>query len=100
MFPDSEIAKSHSQGETKVKYIIQFGIAPYIKQLILDDIKGKPFSFLFDETTTQQVKSSLMLIYNTGHLKINFQVFVLVLTFLGIATVTNYLIIFIILSKS
>ena len=100
MFPDSEIAKSHSQGETKVKYIIQFGIAPYIKQLILDDIKGKPFSFLFDETTTQQVKSSFMLIYNTCHLKINFQVFVLVLTFLGIATVTNYLIIFIILSKS
>ena len=56
MFPDSEIAKSYSQGETKVKYVIQFGIAPYIKQLILDDIKGKPFSFLFDETTTQQVK--------------------------------------------
>ena len=53
MFPDSEIAKSYSQGETKVKYVIQFGIAPYVKQLILDDIKGKPFSFLFDETTTQ-----------------------------------------------
>ena len=55
MFPDSEIAKSYSQGETKVKYVIQFGIAPYIKQLILDDIKGKPFFFLFDENTTQQV---------------------------------------------
>ena len=39
-----------SQGETKAKYVIQFGIAPYIKQLILDDIKGKSFSFLFDET--------------------------------------------------
>ena len=56
MFPDSEFAKSYSQGETKVKYVIQFGIVPYIKQLILGDIKGKPFSFLFDETTTQQVK--------------------------------------------
>ena len=56
MFPDSEIAKSYSQGETKVKYVIQFGIVPYIKQLILGDIKGKPFSFLFDETNTQQVK--------------------------------------------
>ena len=50
LFPDSEIAKCYSQGETKVKYVIQVGIAPYIKQLILDDIKGKPFSFLFDET--------------------------------------------------
>ena len=56
MFPDSEIAKSYSQGETKVKYVIQFGIVPFIKQLILGDIKGKPFSFLFEETTTQQVK--------------------------------------------
>ena len=56
MFPDSEIAKSYSQGETKVKYVIQFGIVPYIKQLMLGHIKGNPFSFLFDEATTQQVK--------------------------------------------
>ena len=53
MFLDSEIAKSDSQGETKAKYVIQFGIAPYIEHLILDDIKRKPFSFLLDETTTQ-----------------------------------------------
>ena len=56
MFPNPETAKSYSQGETKVKYVIQFGIAPYIKQLILDEIKGKSFSFLFDETTIQQVR--------------------------------------------
>ena len=56
MFPNSEIAKSYSQGEIKVKYVIQFAIALYIKQLILDDIKGESFSFLFNETTTQQVK--------------------------------------------
>ena len=56
MFPDSKIAKSYSQGETKVKYVIQFGIALYIKELILDHIKGKPFSLLLDNTTTQQVK--------------------------------------------
>ena len=47
MFPDSEIAKSYSKGETKVKYVIQFGIAPYIKQQILDDVKGKFNIFLF-----------------------------------------------------
>ena len=56
MFPDSEIAKSYSQGETKVNYVIQFGIAPYIKQCIPDNIKRKPFSFLLNETNTQQVK--------------------------------------------
>ena len=56
MFPDSEIAKSYNQRENKVKYVIQFCIAWYIKQLILDAIKRTPFSFLFDKTTTQQVK--------------------------------------------
>ena len=29
MFPDSKIAEAYQQGETKIKYVIQFGIAPY-----------------------------------------------------------------------
>ena len=70
MFPDSEIAKCYSQGETKVKYVIQFGIAPYIKQLILDDIKGKPFSFLFDETTFRNGLSEGKFEVSTGPYKI------------------------------
>lgn len=56
MFPDSEIAKSYKQGETKLKYTIQFGIAPYFKELLTRDLKKKVFIFKFDETTTQQVK--------------------------------------------
>ena len=56
MFPDSEMAKSYSLGEAILKYVMQLGIALYIKQLILDDIKGKLFSFLFEETTTHHVK--------------------------------------------
>ena len=56
MFPDSEIAKSYAQKSTKVKYMIQFGIAPVIQQLVLDDIKGNPFSFRFNETTSKQIK--------------------------------------------
>ena len=43
MFPDSNIAKAYSQGETKVKYYIQFGIAPYFKDELVKDIKGAGF---------------------------------------------------------
>ena len=43
-------------GETKIKYIIQFGIAPYTKSSLLKDVDGRPFVFKFDETTTSQVK--------------------------------------------
>ena len=39
-----------------MKYNIQFGLAPYIKQKLKSDCLDKPFVFLFDETTTSQVK--------------------------------------------
>ena len=38
MFPDSKIVKSYRQSETKLKYQIQHGTAPYFKNQILDDI--------------------------------------------------------------
>ena len=37
MFPDSKIAQNYSQHETKMKYNIQFGIAPYIKEILIKD---------------------------------------------------------------
>ena len=56
MFPDSKIAQSYSQGATKIAYAIDHGIAPYLKAKIIRELKGNPFSFKFDETTTSQVK--------------------------------------------
>lgn len=56
MFPDSEIAKQYNMSETKCKYIVQFAIAPYVKELLLDDFRSSPFTFKFDESTTKQVK--------------------------------------------
>ena len=35
MFPDSNIAKKYKQGETKTKYCIEFGIAPYVKAKLI-----------------------------------------------------------------
>ena len=55
MFPDSEIAKNYRQGETKVRYNIQFGIAPFIKDLLLKGFSDCPFSLKFDETATHKV---------------------------------------------
>ena len=41
--------------DSKVQYIIKFGIAHYLKKLIYD-VRNTPFSFLFDETTNSKVK--------------------------------------------
>ena len=56
MFPDSAIAKNYGQQKTKVKYVIEFGITPYIRDLVQADLSNRPFTFHFDETTTSQVK--------------------------------------------
>lgn len=55
-FPDSEIAKGYSQGASKVKYNIEYGIAPYLHNQLKDDFQGVPFTFKYDEATTSQVK--------------------------------------------
>ena len=56
MFPNSPVASRYSMAETKVKYIIQFGIADYRKEELVCDIKECPFTFKFDETTNRMVK--------------------------------------------
>ena len=66
MFPDSAIAKSYKQGETRVKYCLQYGIAPHLKDLIVKDLANSPFTFKFDETTTSQAKSNMMYICSSG----------------------------------
>ena len=39
-----------------MKYVIQYGLSPYFQDLLKSSLKGKPFSFRFDETTTSQTK--------------------------------------------
>jgi hypothetical protein len=56
MFPDSEIAKNYQMARTKLKYIIEFGIAAHIQNLISDELQGAVFSFSFETTTVSKKK--------------------------------------------
>ena len=69
LFPDSAIANSYKQKSDKVKYMLQFGVAPFMRSVILNELKGLPFSFRFDETTTSQVKKQYdaYATYNSKH---------------------------------
>ena len=40
----------------KVKYVMQFVIFWYIKELVQSDLQGQPSTLHFDETTNSQVK--------------------------------------------
>ena len=51
MFPDSEIARQFTCSENKCSYLCRFGLAPYFRDLFLDDIKvSDEFVILFDES--------------------------------------------------
>lgn len=62
MFPDSKIAEKYSQQADKTRYVIVYGIAPYVKDLPIKDARNSPFCYKFDETTTSQVKNNMMVI--------------------------------------
>ena len=55
-FPDSKIAAGYSMHGDKTRYIIVYGIAPFVKDFIIHDAKGKCFTYKFDETTTSKVE--------------------------------------------
>ena len=66
MFPDSRIAASYSQVKAKVRYNIQFGIAPYIKHMLLYDVNNIPSLSNFMNQLVPKLKSNMMDIFSIG----------------------------------
>ena len=61
MFPDSHIAKSFQLGATKMKYLTNFGIAPYFKSLLVESVKESPCHVLsFDDSLNPVTQTSEM----------------------------------------
>lgn len=60
MFPDSDIAKSMTFGETKAMYLTCFGIAPYFSQLLEKKAKDQPYVLLFDESLNRELQKKQM----------------------------------------
>lgn len=54
MSPESNVFKNYAMSETKVRYVLEFGLAPYMRECLIEDLKRTPFTFMFDETTTSQ----------------------------------------------
>ena len=40
MFSDSQIAKDFQMSRTKMTYLINFAIAPYVKEILIDELKS------------------------------------------------------------
>lgn len=50
MFPGSSIFDNFTCGEQKTKYITEYGIAPYFKEIQQMKMSGKMFTYMFDES--------------------------------------------------
>jgi len=64
MFPSDPIARDFTCGPNKVSYLITHGLAPYFKELLLQDIRKSStgYTIHYDETTTSQVKKQMDII--------------------------------------
>ena len=61
MFEDSQIAQSFSLGSTKLSYNITFGLAPYVKNLLLGSVdEVKYYSLSFEESYDKIMKKGQM----------------------------------------
>ena len=61
MFHDSKIASQFHVGKTKCAYVILHGIAPYVSDLLNDNLTEVPFySLSFDESYNRVLKKSQM----------------------------------------
>ena len=60
MFSDSEKATNYRQGETKVRYHVQFGISQFIKNLLVKDFSNFLFSLNLMKPPHLKFKKSTM----------------------------------------
>ena len=67
IFPDSSIASNFQLGKDKLKYLTNWGLAPYIKECLEDDVSKAPFVVIgFNESlneTTQTCQMDLVVRY-------------------------------------
>ena len=61
MFKDSEVAKSFQLSKTKCSYILNYGLAPYFKDILLKEIKESDcFGVSFDESMNKVLQEEQM----------------------------------------
>lgn len=60
MFSDSNIALNFTCGEKKTAYYSVFGVAPYLKDLLLRKVENQKFVLLFDESLNRQRQKKQM----------------------------------------
>ena len=59
MSQDLQIAAKYSQEETKSKYVVQFGLTPFVKDKLITDAQKTQYSFKFNKTMTSPSEKAI-----------------------------------------
>ena len=58
MFPDSKIAQKFQQGKSKCAYLVNYGMAPFVKDQLVKNIVASPFCTIsFDESMNRVLQN-------------------------------------------
>jgi hypothetical protein len=57
MFPESSEAAAFKCGETKARYLAAFGILPYLKSQLVENLGDNPYVVLFDESLNKKTQT-------------------------------------------
>ena len=61
LFPDSKFAQDVALGRTKINYVINFGLAPYFKSLLIEEVEKSPYYVVsFDESLNKVTQTCQM----------------------------------------
>ena len=60
-FPDSEIAEKYKMGKAKLACVLNFGISPHLRSILISDIKSSPFFLIsFDKSLNYSFENCQM----------------------------------------
>ena len=61
MFPDSAVANEFTCSKTKCGYLITYGLSPFFKKKMVDNVKASPYySVMFDESMNKILQQEQM----------------------------------------
>ena len=61
MFPDSNVAQNFQMASTKASYVTYYGLAPYFKEMLLDELKKASYIVpCFEESYNSIIKKGQM----------------------------------------
>ena len=66
MFPGNEITKTFKLSKTKREYLINYGLAPFVKDVLLKSINASPYFVILNDKSMSKTLQNEQMEYKQG----------------------------------